>query len=120
VNSHDFQDPELGKIAPYGVYDIFGNSGWISVGISSDTDEFAVSTISKWWEQMGNESYPNATEIMITADCGGNNGNRNRLWKTELEALLTIPNHFQQPLTVSNGHADQAACCNSRSIFLFA
>jgi len=87
VNDHDFLDKELGKVAPYGVYDIGKNKGWVNVGISSDTAEFAVNGIRSWWENMGKKDYSNATKLMITADCGGSNGNRVRLWKWELQKL---------------------------------
>jgi len=87
VNGHDFPDKKLGKVVPYGVYDIGKNTGWVSVGISSDTAEFAVNTIRTWWYSMGKDAYPNSTRLMITADCGGSNGYRVRLWKTELQAL---------------------------------
>jgi len=87
VNTHDFIDKELGKAAPYGVYDIASNKGWVSVGISSDTAEFAVNSIRTWWLEMGKDIYNNATDIMITADCGGSNGYRVRLWKYELQKL---------------------------------
>lgn len=86
VNDHDFMGPE-GKATPYGVYDIHGNEGYVSVGISADTAEFAVNSIGFWWELMGKERYPDATEVMITADCGGSNGRRNRLWKLKLQEL---------------------------------
>ena len=84
VNDHDFPDKKLGKVVPYGVYDIGKNSGWVSVGVSSDTAEFAVNAIRTWWYTMGFERYPNATELLITADCGGSNGYRTKLWKYEL------------------------------------
>lgn len=87
VNVHDFPDKEAGKVAPYGVYDIGKNKGWVSVGVTSDTAEFAVNTIRHWWMKMGKKEYPNATKLMITADCGGSNGNRVRLWKWELQKL---------------------------------
>ena len=87
VNVHDFPDKEEGKVAPYGVYDIGKNKGWVSVGITSDTAEFAVNTIRSWWRKMGKKDYPKATKLMITADCGGSNGNRVRLWKWELQKL---------------------------------
>jgi len=87
VNVHDFPDEEKGKVAPYGIYDIGKNKGWVNVGVASDTAEFAVNTIRSWWENMGQEDYPQATKIMITADCGGSNGNRVRLWKWELQKL---------------------------------
>ena len=89
VNTHDFPDPELGKVAPYGIFDVFQNKGWVNVGISADTAQFAVNSIRQWWNEMGKMSYPNATEIMITADCGGSNGYRNRLWKVELQKFCT-------------------------------
>ena len=82
---HHFIDKELGKVAPYGVYDIAANSGWVSVGITHDTAQFAVSAIRTWLEKMGRQRYPNARELTITADCGGSNGARVRLWKVELQ-----------------------------------
>lgn len=87
VNGHDFPDKTLGKVTPYGIYDIFRNEGWVNVGISSDTAEFAVESIRRWWLNMGKLSYPNAKELFITADCGGSNGYRTRLWKRELQNL---------------------------------
>lgn len=87
VKGHDFIDKNLGKVSPYGVYDIGRNKGWVSVGISSDTAEFAVNTIRSWWYNMGNQLYYNSKRIMITADCGGSNGYRVRLWKIELQKL---------------------------------
>ena len=78
----------LGKVAPYGVYDITKNNGWVSVGISSDTAEFAVSSIRNWWKEMGEEIYPHAKELLIiTADGGGSNGYRVGLWKKKLRDL---------------------------------
>ena len=87
VRVHDFKDKELGRVSPYGIYDFANNRGWVSVGISSDTATFAVATIRKWWNQMGSQLYPTATELVVTADCGGSNGNRVRLWKAELQRL---------------------------------
>lgn len=87
VNMHDFADKELGKAIPYGVYDIGRNEGWVNVGISHDTAEFAVESIRRWWLRMGQPTYPDATEILITADGGGSNGSRVRLWKLELQRL---------------------------------
>jgi len=87
VNMHDFPDRVLGKVIPYGVYDIGRNEGWVSVGISHDTAEFAVESIRRWWMQMGRPSYPDASEVLITADGGGSNGTRVRLWKVELQRL---------------------------------
>ncbi len=87
VNVYDFIDKELGKAVPYGVYDIAQNQGWVSVGVSKDTAEFAVNSIRSWWQQMGKERYPNAKNLLITADGGGSNGSRNRLWKKEIQAF---------------------------------
>jgi len=87
VNVHDFIDKDLGKAAPYGVYDVTANAGFVSVGISSDTAEFAVESIRCWLDRMGRERYPEARELTITADCGGSNGARVRLWKVELQKL---------------------------------
>ena len=87
VECHDFPGKSVEKAAPYGVYDLTKNCGWISVNVSSDTAEFAVATIKKWWNKMGKPLYPKATEILITADCGGSNGYRIRLWKLELQKL---------------------------------
>ena len=87
VRVHDFPDPELGKAIPYGVYDLADDTGWVNVGIDADTAQFAVQSIHCWWEQLGRERYPDAKTLTITADCGGSNGNRTRLWKTELQAL---------------------------------
>lgn len=89
VNTHDFPDKRLGKVVPYGVYDIGSNKGWVSVGISADTAEFAVNAIRTWWYTMGKKQYLNAEELLITADCGGSNGYRVRLWKSELQKLAT-------------------------------
>jgi hypothetical protein len=85
VRVHDFMIPELGKAAPYGVYDIAANEGWVSVGIDADTAAFAVESIRRWWWRLGKPRYPNATTLTITADCGGSNGARVRLWKRELQ-----------------------------------
>ena len=85
VNMHDFEDKTLGKVAPYGVYDVTANVGWVSVGITADTAEFAVASIRLWLERMGRQRYPEAEELTITADCGGSNGARVRLWKLELQ-----------------------------------
>ena len=87
VNVHDFADPMLGKVIPYGVYDITANKGWINIGITHDTAEFAVESIRRWWYEMGKPMYPDASELLITADCGGSNGRRVRLWKLELQRL---------------------------------
>jgi Rhodopirellula transposase DDE domain len=87
VRVHDFKDKLLGKAIPYGVYDIAANQGWVSVGIDHDTAQFAVNSIRSWWQHLGRERYPHATRLQITADCGGSNGNRVRLWKVELQRL---------------------------------
>jgi hypothetical protein len=87
VRTHDFEDKELGKGIPYGVYDQGRNEGWVSVGVDHDTAEFAVSSIRNWWTRMGKTVYPDARELLITADAGGSNGYRPRLWKRELQKL---------------------------------
>jgi hypothetical protein len=87
VRVHDFKDPDLGKVAPYGVYDIAANQGWVSVGVDHDTAQFAVESIRRWWYEMGQWRYPGADVLMITADCGGSNGPRLRLWRVELQQL---------------------------------
>jgi transposase len=87
VRVHDFKDKELGKAIPYGIYDLADDSGWVAVGIDHDTAQFAVASIGGWWQHLGRERYPHATTLTITADCGGSNGNRTRLWKTELQRL---------------------------------
>jgi len=87
TNTHDFPDEELGKAIPYGVYDVAGDTGWVSVGGSSDTAEFAVSTIRRWWTEVGSAAYPGATKLLITADSGGSNSSRGRLWKKEIAAF---------------------------------
>lgn len=87
VRIHDFVIPELGRAAPYGVYDLTRNAGWVSVGVDHDTAAFAAQSIRRWWESMGADAYPNARRLLITADSGGSNGVRVRLWKTELQKL---------------------------------
>lgn len=89
VRTHDFVDKDLGKVAPYGVYDIAANSGWVNVGTDADTAQFAVESIRRWWNTMGRNNYPGATRLLITADAGGSNGSRLRLWKTELAEFAT-------------------------------
>lgn len=89
VNVHDFADKQLGKVAPYGVYDIGANTGWVNVGTDADTGQFAVESIRRWWTTMGAINYPGSDKVLITADCGGSNGSRLRLWKTELAAFAT-------------------------------
>jgi DDE family transposase len=87
VRVHDFLVPDLGRAAPYGVYDIADNTGWVSVGIDHDTASFAVNSIRRWWQTMGRKRYHKATKLVITADGGGSNGSRVRLWKLELQTL---------------------------------
>jgi hypothetical protein len=87
VRVHDFRDKKLGKVIPYGVYDVTHNEGWVSVGIDHDTAEFAAEAIYRWWRRMGRSRFPRARELMVTADCGGSNGNRSRLWKVALQKL---------------------------------
>jgi Rhodopirellula transposase DDE domain len=87
VRVHDFKDKELGKAIPYGVYDVSQDEGFVSVGITADTAQFSVNAIRAWWKQLGHERHPGASTLTITADCGGSNGNRTRLWKTELQRL---------------------------------
>ena len=90
VNTHDFPSLADGKAIPYGVYDIADDSAMVSVGIDHDTAQFSVAAIQAWWEQLGKARYPAATRLVITADCGGSNGNRTRLWKTELQRLADL------------------------------
>ena len=85
VNGHDFPDPKVSKAIPYGIYDIGDNSGWVNVGVTADTAEFAVSSIRYWWQYVGSRRYPNATKLLICADAGGSNGYRLRLWKKEIQ-----------------------------------
>jgi len=87
VRVHDFIIPELGKAVPYGVYDVAANAGWVNLGISHDTAAFAVESIRRWWHELGAPRYPDATRLLINADCGGSNGSRVRLWKRELQVL---------------------------------
>jgi hypothetical protein len=87
VRVHDFMDKTLGKAIPYGVYDITNNQGWVSVGIDHDTAQFAAEAVYRWWKKMGRKKYPDATQLLITADGGGSNGSRCRLWKVALQDL---------------------------------
>jgi hypothetical protein len=87
ANVYDFVDPTLGKVTPYGIYDLQNNMGWVSVGIDHDTAEFAVQSLRLWWKEMGSALYPGATRLLITADGGGSNGSRVRLWKVALQQL---------------------------------
>jgi len=97
VRTHDFKDKELGKVAPYGVYDLKHDEGFVSVGISNDTAQFSVASILAWWRQLGRERFPNAGGLLITADCGGSNSHRARLWKVELQKLADL---IEIPITV--------------------
>ena len=87
VRTHDFKDKQLGKAIPHGLYDVGADQGWITVGVDRDTSQFAVNSIRRWWHQLGAGRYPDASTLTITADCGGSNGNRTKLWKTELQKL---------------------------------
>jgi hypothetical protein len=89
VNVYDFIDKDLGKAIPYGVYDQTTNTGWVGVGIDHDTAEFAVETLRRWWRNMGRQVYPQATKLLVTADGGGSNGSRCRLWKMELQRFAS-------------------------------
>ena len=111
---HDFAIPGRGKVAPYGVYDIAANSGWINLGITHDTAAFAVESIRRWWQELGQARYPQAQQLLITADCGCSNGARVRLWRTELQRLadetglaITVPIRRLAP---ANGTASSIAC----------
>jgi hypothetical protein len=104
VKVHDFEDKTLGKVVPYGVYDVAADEGWVSLGITADTAQFAVASIRTWLERMGRSRYPDAHELTITADCGGSNGARVKLWKLELQKLadeteLTLHVHHYPPGT---------------------
>lgn len=99
VKGHDFPDKKLGKAVPYGIYDLRQNKGWVSVGISNDTAEFAVSTIRTWYYEVGRVAYPGMRSLLITADCGGSNGYRVRLWKRELQRLA---NELSVAISVSH------------------
>jgi hypothetical protein len=87
VDVHDFPKKDLGKAIPYGVYDLASNEGWVSVGIDHDTAQFATATIRRWWTEMGSQRFPRASKLLITADGGGSNSSRNRLWKKSLQEL---------------------------------
>lgn len=99
VKVYDFVDKELGKVAPYGIYDLAQNEGFVNVGISADTAEFAVNSIRKWWTAMGKDLYPSSTSLYINADGGGSNSSRGRLWKSELQKFAT-----ETGLTISVSH----------------
>ncbi len=90
VNVHDFPDPELGKAIPYGIYDVGRNTGWVSVGQDHDTASFAVASLHRWWQVAGAVAYPQAKRLLISADSGGSNGYRVRLWKLELQRFANV------------------------------
>ena len=100
ANVYDFQSLAKGKVTPYGIYDIAKNTGWVNIGISKDTAQFAVASLRSWWTEMGIKSYPNSKKLLVNADGGGSNGSRNRLWKIELQKFSTesglevTVNHF--------------------------
>ena len=117
VNVHDFVNKQLGKVAPYGVYDVTANAGFVSVGITADTAEFAVQSIRTWRERMGLDRYPDMRELTITADCGGSNGARVRLWKVELQKLadetnLAIHVHHYPPGTSKWNRIEHRLFCH--------
>jgi hypothetical protein len=117
VKVHDFEDKKLGKVVPYGVYDVGANTGWVSVGVTSDTAEFAVASIRTWLERMGRERYLQMRELTITADCGGSNGSRVRLWKVELQKLadatgLTLHVHHYPPGTSKWNRIEHRLFCH--------
>ena len=99
VQVHDFEDKTLGKVNPFGVYDVDKNIGWMNVGIDHDTAQFAVESVRQWWKHLGKKSYPLTKSIFITADCGGSNNVRSRLWKLELQKLA---NEIQMKINVSH------------------
>ena len=117
VNVHDFEDKERGKVVPYGVYDVTANAGFVSLGITSDTAEFAVQSIRCWRERMGRRRYPKARQLTITADCGGSNGARVRLWKVELQKLadetgLSLHVHHYPPGTSKWNRIEHRLFCH--------
>ena len=117
VNVHDFVDKALGKVVPYGVYDVGANAGWVSLGITSDTAEFAVNAIRTWVERVGRPRYPHMRELTITADCGGSNGARVRLWKVEMQKLadesgLTLKVHHYPPGTSKWNRIEHRMFCH--------
>lgn len=117
VNVHDFEDKQLGKVVPYGVYDVTADAGFVSVGITSDTAEFAVQAIRCWIGRMGRQRYPKARQLTITADCGGSNGARVRLWKVELQKLadetgLVLRVHHYPPGTSKWNRIEHRLFCH--------
>jgi len=120
VKVHDFEDKTLGKVTPYGIYDVAADEGWVSVGITADTAEFAVQSIRTWLERMGRQRYPRARELTITADCGGSNGVRVRLWKRELQKLadetgLALNVHHYPPGTSKWNKIGSSTGCSAAS-----
>jgi hypothetical protein len=116
VKVHDFEDKRLGKVAPYGVYDVTADEGWISVGVTADTAQFAVQSIRTWLHRMARARYPKAKKLLITADCGGSNGARVRLWKLELQKLadqtsLTLEVHHYPPGTSKSNKIEHRLFC---------
>ena len=109
VRVHDFIDPGLGKAIPYGIYDLSNDEGWVSVGDTADTAEFAANTIRRWWHQMGQHRFGDATRLLITADAGGSNGYRIRAWKTHLAASghRNRPDHHRMPLPARHLEMEQ-------------
>src|ERR1017187_5707607 len=106
VRTHDFKDKQLGHAIPYGVYDLTADEGWVSVGVTRDTARFAVNTILSWWEHLGKVRYPDATTLTITADCGGSNSSRTRLWKVELQRLADQTGLRIQGCPLPPGHLE--------------
>ena len=104
VNTHDFPSMASGKAIPYGIYDLAHDEGWVSVGIDHDTAQFAAASIQGWWQHLGRERFPNATSLTITADCGGSNNYRTRLWKTELQKLADTDRPHAPRLPLPAGH----------------
>jgi hypothetical protein len=118
VRVHDFLDKRLGKAIPYGVYDMTHNCGWVSVGVEQDTAEFAVASVQQWWQRMGQRMYPPAQQVLITADGGGRNGSRSRLWKVALQTMSNATGlevsvcHFP-PGTSKWNKIEHRLCCHS-------
>jgi hypothetical protein len=111
VQTHDFPDKVLGKVAPYGVYEVSGNRGWVKAGLDHDTAEFATAAIGRWWRRMGSPTYPEASELLILADSGGSNRSRTRLWKVALQRLAASGSGFVTFLRVpANGAKSNIAC----------
>ena len=117
VRVHDFLIKELGRAVPYGIYDLAANTGWVNVGIDNDTAAFAVQTIRRWWQEVGRVRYALARRLVITADGGGSNGSRVRLWKLELQRLAD-DSEYQSRSTIcrrgpANGTRSSIACSRS-------